>query len=352
MSEEVDPFGPSDDRQKDLQKIVGRVYDQISWFALEVEPDDKKVAERFTWSGEQSLIPYFRATYRGHAYTSKDMGLGEFSVHFLFWILEQFREEKDLVLLLDEPDAYLPPVGVHSLLHRLLNLCLARNWSVVVSTHSEEMIALALTHASFTLLEVDQSGQTKALHSASDPMVAISLLSRPTVDCIAFAEDESACAFARGLLQAIDPLMARRATFLWGGGGDGYLRQLHNHLPKPPKPEVRFAYVFDGDQRGTVDETMPARWDEVFLPTKDDPDTLMQGLASEVDVLARRLSTTPERLATFLASIEGEDSHDWVNKMANAYGRPVVLQALPAVWAELHREDAEAFAVDLATAWA
>ena len=351
MSEEVDALGPSEDRRRDVQKIIGRAYEEISWFALEVEPDDESVAKRFSWTGEQPLIPYFRAVYRGQPYTSKEMGLGEFSVHFLFWILEHVRDDKNLVILLDEPDAYLPPVGVQSLLARLLNLCLTRNWSVVISTHSEEMIALALEHESFTLLEVDDTGKTKASHSSDDPMVALTLLSRPPVDRVAFAEDESACALARGLLESIDPLQARRTAFLWGGGGDGYLKQLHAHLPKPPKPDLRFTYVFDGDQRGTVDETEPGRWDGVFLPTEEDPDTLMQSLSGEVALLAGRLLTTEDRLRLFLASIEGEDSHDWVNRLGEEYGRLLVLRALPALWAELHREAAESFVSDLRAAW-
>lgn len=351
MAEEVDPLGPSEERLNDLQKIVGRVYDDLAWFALEVDPDDERVAKRFSWTGEQPLIPYFRATYRSQTYTSKEMGLGEFSVHFLFWILEHFRHEKGVVLLLDEPDAYLPPVGVHSLLARLLNLCLTRNWSVVISTHSEEMISLALDHDSFTLLQVDRAGQTTALHSVDDPMVATSILSRPSVDSIAFAEDESACALARGLVEAVDPLLARRSAFLWGGGGDGYLRQLHDHLPKPPKPDVRFAYIFDGDQRGTVSSTNENRWDAIFLPTSRDPDTLMQDLADQVELLASRLRTTESDLGSFLASIEGEDCHDWVNKMGQKYGRPVVLQVLPELWAELHGEETKVFVDELQTAW-
>ncbi|WP_243057818.1 hypothetical protein [Nocardioides sp. SR21] len=351
MTDEVDPLGPSDDRLKDIQKIVGRSYDSIDWFSLEIEPDDPEVADRFRWLGDQSLIPYFRATYRGHSYTSKDMGLGEFSVHFLFWVLELFREEQGIVLLLDEPDAYLPPVGVHSLLARLLHVCLKRNWSLVLSTHSEEMIALATYNQGFTLLQVNEAGETTASHSTDDPMVAISLLSRPPVDSIVFAEDESACALARALVAAVDPLQVRRTVFLWGGDGDGYLKELHKHLPKPPQPEVRFAYAFDGDQRGTLGATKDKRWGGVFLPTDEDPDELMQSLASEVAALAERLMTTEERLRPFLASIEGEDCHDWVNKLGEEYGRPLVLQVLPALWAELHPGETQVFVEELRAAW-
>lgn len=352
MTDEVDPLTLTEERLKDVQKIVGRSYDSVEWFSLELEINDPSVADRFRWtdSDTQPLVPFFRATYRGHTYTSAEMGLGEFSVHLLFWILELLREERDRVLLLDEPDAYLPPVGVQSLLARLLDLCLKRKWSVILSTHSEEMIALAVSHKGFTLLEVDHSGQTTAAHSADDPMAATSLLARPPIDSIAFAEDESACAMASGLLQAVDPLRARRTSFIWGNG-DGYLKELHKHLPRPPRPEVRFTYVFDGDQRGTVADTKKQRWDGAFLPTEQDPDELMQGLACEVERMAARLHTTEGRLRPFLASIEGEDCHDWVNKLGEEFGRPQVLQALPALWAELHPEETHAFVQELLAAW-
>lgn len=352
MTDEVDPLTLSEDRLKDVQKIVGRSYDSVEWFSLELEIDDPAVADRFRWAGpdSQPLVPFFRATYRGHSYTSAEMGLGEFSVHLLFWILELLREERERVLLFDEPDAYLPPVGVRSLLARLLRLCLKRDWSIVLSTHSEEMIALAVDHEGFTLLEVDHEGQTTAANSVDDPVVATSLLTRAPIDTVAFAEDESACAMARGLLGAIDPLRERRTSFVWGGG-DGYLKELHKHLPRPPKPDVRFTYIFDGDQRGTVDATKRHRWDGVFLPTHEDPDELMQGLAAEVSQIAGRLQTPEARLRPFLASIEGEDCHDWVNKMGLEFGRARVLHILPALWADLHPEETKGFVNELLAAW-
>ena len=52
-----------------------------------------------------------------------------------------------------------------------------------------------------------------------------------------------------------------------------------------------------------------------------------------------------------MASIEGSDPHDWVNRLGDEYGRPQVLQALPAVWAELNPEAASAFVTELQAAW-
>lgn len=354
MLEEFDPSGPSADRLEDVQRVIGREYESIEWFALEVEPDDPMIAERFRWAGEeprQTLLPYFSAHFRGQHYTARDMGLGEFSIHFLFWIFELLRGETDIVLLLDEPDAYLPPVGVESLLARILNLCRERQWQAILSTHSEEMITLAIEHRAFTLLQLDENGQTVASHSADDPMVGNTLLSRPPVDRVVFCEDEVACALTRSLLDAVDPILSKRVAVLWGGEGHGSLRMLLKHLPRPPRARVRFAYVFDGDQRGTVEEDRTDRWGTIFLPTADDPNVLLKSLAGEREVLANRLGVLLAHLSEKLDGLEGEDVHDWLDLLGEEFGRQLVLTSLSALWAENHYDEAVAFVSELQAKW-
>lgn len=182
MAEEYTPLSLNDDTTSAVSQIVGREYDLVEWYSFEVEPSDPDVAQRFCWSGEQSLIPYFRVARQGLDYTSRDMGLGEFCVHFLFWILEQYREEKSVTLLLDEPDAYLPSVGVSTLLQHILRICLSRNWSVVLTTHSEEMIRQAREQDAFMLLRLD-SGAPQAIHCKDDPGAGNTLLASPPFNC-------------------------------------------------------------------------------------------------------------------------------------------------------------------------
>ena len=191
MKAEFEILGPDSDRRDDVQQIIGREYESIDWYALEVEPEDKDVAERFRWGGEQSLLPYFEAKYRGLDYTSRDMGLGEFSIHFLFWILEQYRDVEDLTLLLDEPDAYLPPIGASGLVTRLLKICLDRNWQVILTTHSSEIISQAVDEGAFVLLQLDTDGDGTAVHSKDDPTVADMLLEQPPFRHVLFVEDRS-----------------------------------------------------------------------------------------------------------------------------------------------------------------
>lgn len=333
MKEEFEVLGPDQDRRNDVERVIGREYETIEWYALEVEPSDIDTADRFRWGGEQSLLPFFDARYRGQGYTSRDMGLGEFSVHFLFWILDQYRDTKDLILLLDEPDAFLPPVGVSSLLTRLLRICKERGWRIVLATHSTEMIGQALDEEAFVLLRTDDYGATTALHCVDDPTVADTLLARPPVRHVVFVEDESAWNLGRVLIETMDRRVASSTALVWGNGS-GYLTELQNHVPRPPRPEINFSFLFDGDQREQVKPSGGNRWPALFLPTDYDPDELFKTVRSDVRQLADRLNISEGDLSRFLDSVEGADPHDWVNDLAQRYGRPHVLRVLAELWVE------------------
>lgn len=204
MKEEYEVIGPDKDRREDIQHVIGRDYCQVNWYAFELDLADEGSSQQFKWGGEQPLLPYFEVSYRKYTYSSRDMGLGEFSVHLLFWILEQYREEDDLTLLLDEPDAFLPPVGSSALLLRLLKICQKRKWRLIVSTHSSEMISAAVDNGVFVLLESGPEGGTSATTCQEDEGVADRLLPPPPVRYVFFVEDESALKLMEVLLEKCD----------------------------------------------------------------------------------------------------------------------------------------------------
>lgn len=346
LTDEVGDLPLTPERLDDLKRVIVRDYDEVKWFALEIEPSDKQIAERFHWGSDRSLVPYFQASYHGVSYDALEMGLGEFSVHLLFWILEQYRDRRGLLLLLDEPDAFLPPIGVASLLSRLAGLCVQREWRMVVSTHSEEMIATAIEHESFLLLRMAAAGETEAVHSSTDATIADTLLSRPPIDKVLFVEDESALYLARGLLEHHDRSVSLATSLVWGNGW-GYLADLHAQIPKAPDPEVRFALVPDGDQRGSL-KAKAKRWPYRFLPTDLDPDALFRTLKDDAHTLAEALMVDEPTLQRKLDELEGENDHDWVNRLGEAFGRAHVLTVLARLWAKHHEPEAKAFTTEIA----
>ncbi len=347
MKDELGRLGPDDKRLKDVRRIVGRDYYSVDWYALDVGPEDGEIAAKFRWGGapdDDPLTPYFTVSYAGIEYDALDMGLGEFSVHFLLWILEQFKNHKNLTLLLDEPDAYLPPIGVERLLSRLLTICQKRGWRMVISTHSEEMISSAVDHGAFLLLRMGAGGSTDAFHSQDDPTIADTLLARPPIERVLFVEDESAWYLCRALLDQSDRMLYKTTSLVWGDG-NGYMTPLRSSLPRPPVPELTFAVVPDGDQREEMsDAPIAGRWPLHFLPSRDDPDELFRTLKDDPAALADALGVDEAELQRKLDDLEGEDSHDWVNLLGEAYGRPHVLTVLAASWARTHADESATFA--------
>ena len=254
-----------------LARIVGRDYDKIEWYALDIEPSDGELSQ-FLWSGDQSLVPHFRACYRNVEYSTLNMGLGELSVHILFWILEQYRDEADLTLLLDEPDAYLPPTGSARILARLQEVCRARSWDLILSTHSQEMIQSACENDGLMLLRRGGAASEAFKSWENGTGIAAELLPDVPIDLVLFCEDESAAALTRVLLRygGAD----RGVTVVWKDGA-GYLTALSRHLPRYPRMDVAFGLVFDGDQRGLDGrDDISSGWQCLYLPTTSDPDAL------------------------------------------------------------------------------
>lgn len=350
MALEFDPIGPDANRLEDLSRIVGRDYEDAAWFGLEIELADEYHPESFFWGEDQTLVPYFKATYRSVAYSSVDMGLGEFAVHLLFWILEQYRETRDIVLLLDEPDAFLPPVAASSLLARLLSICRARGWRLVMTTHSDELIRRAVARGALMILGTDEDGDITAEYSDDDPDIAEHLLTRSPTENVLFCEDESAWHLASALLRAESRVLWRSTSIVWGAGHGG-LRALHVNLPRERRPEIRFALVFDGDQRGAAEEQPGTHWPIVFLPTDSDPDELFRSLRNVPADLAAELSVSEAELQRLLVALEGSDAHDWVNALGDEYGRQVALSALSRLWVRKNPTEAATFVADLVTRW-
>ena len=346
MKDEFGVFGPEQERRSDVERIIGREYDSIEWYALEIGPTDHSATELFELFGDQPLAPYFDVQYRGVEYSSIDMGLGEFSIHLLFWIIEQYRDVPDVTLILDEPDAYLPPVGGSALLFRLLKVCLDRGWRLVVATHSSAIIADAISEDAFVLLQVDEAGGTVATHCREDSSIADALLATPPVRQVLFVEDESACILARVLVETLGQRVSKATSIVWGNGS-GYMSELQRQFPQPPDPEIRYAYVYDGDKRSEVRGSGSGRWPAIFLPTSLDPDDLFKSLRADISGLAERMHIPKGELGRRLDVLEGMDPHDWVNKLGEEYGRQKVLRTLAELWVEANPQDASNFIKDL-----
>lgn len=330
-----------------LGRIIGRDYEYVQWFSLEFEPNEDYRGS-FLWPGGQILVPHFRVKHKGVEYSSLDMGLGEFSVHLLFWVFEIYRDTKNLTVLLDEPDAYLPPVTAERLVSRLIQTANSRDWNLTIATHSESVIELACENDSFVLLRSGDNGIEAYGSQDYGVEIASELLPPRGVSAVIFCEDESAAALTRAILQTHKGWLAASTDVVWKDG-DGYLRMLAKHLPRYKGMSISFGLVFDGDQRGKVVDAEPATgWPSLFLPSDASPDALFRSLATDPSSLSSALGAEPHKVGFALDALQGSDDHDWVNGICDRLGtRRFVLDTLADLWVVKNSEEAAEFLKDL-----
>lgn len=339
LIEEVGPLDLDATVVSHVERVIGRDYDSVNWYALQFDPDPDYI-QRFSWDGEEVIVPYFAVSHDGTDYSSLEMGLGELSVHLLFWIIDQYKTRENLLLLLDEPDAYLPARTARRLLHRLVEVSETRGWTIVMTTHSEAVITEAIDHDLFVLVR-REGGQIQAHSSRHEgPTIADDLLANSRPSIVAFTEDESAAALLKALLATSSLKQLRDAEILWKDG-HGYVRTLAKTMPKPPRIRLKVLFVLDGDQRsGEAVEPWPID----FLPTMQDPDYLFRTLRIDPTGLAMAASANDLLIRRALDALEGSDDHDWVNGLCERVGdRQTTLRGLAKLWVSSHPEESREF---------
>lgn len=325
------------ERRGDVERIVGRLYDDLSWFSLEIEELAPGIDPVIEDDDGAILVPHFRAEYGGVSYSSLQMGLGEFSVNLLLWIMEQRRDRGGLTLILDEPDAFLPPSSALRLLARLQRIAVQSGWRLVVATHSESLISESVRRGAFARVH-PEGGTIRVASSAGDLGAASGLLPPAPPNILAFCEDELACVLLEMFAESIG---ARGIETVWKNG-QGYISRLAESIP-PPRPNqwTRFLMVLDGDQ---ADKPIADGWPVLYLPGKGDPSELIFELRGDVMALARIFGVGEFEMSRALTELEGFDSHDWVDALAARYGpRVPALRMLCKLWMELNSGPADEF---------
>lgn len=312
-----------------VRQVVRRDYETIRWYALELEdtPFGPIVGE--------AVIPYFTVAYGGSEYSMLEMGSGELAAHVLLWTLWYLRDTPDVVVLLDEPDAFFPPDSRETLLDHVADMSLRQRQAVVVATHSRELIEPASQHDGALLFLLRQPDAVTCYSARADvqDLAREFLFSRPAVALVAFVEDEAAAAFATELLKRIDPLLSRKTALYWVGGWGG-LAKLREHLPRPDRPPrgLEFVMIADSDQEQLLKGNSLQKWPVVLLPGDGlEPDRLFEQAANAApSSLGAALGKSEAAMDGILERLRGAEAHDWTDEFVVSadVDRPIALRAL------------------------
>jgi hypothetical protein len=324
--EEVDPLQVDQDTFEAVRSIVGRGYSDIEWYALEF--DDSP----FRPILGEDVVPYFRVTDGAVSYEMGEMGLGELAAHVLLWTLWYLREQSGIVVLLDEPDAYFPPRSREPLLDYVGSVAVTRNQAFVLTSHSREAIERGLTYKGTLAYMGRDGGTVRVTTDFPDVREIVRTVLYPDnpVELIGWTEDEAAHAFVLALCDRLDTTLGSRLALYWTTGM-GDIEALEEHIPRPEGfvRTVEFVFFVDGDQE--VREPADSKWPRVILPGRKSPDELFRDYAPEaIDSLVNAFGRSREIVISMLEKIEGRESHDWTNELADLCDlpRPMALRAM------------------------
>lgn len=307
---------------KKLSFIVGKNYEHCEFFELE--------------SSEYGDIPYFRVQSLGQTYGSESMGLGEFTIFYIYWALD--RATPGSIVLIEEPETFLSPHSQGAIVSMLAEYGTRRLLWSVITTHSPTILnKLPINH-------VRLLSKLRGVVSAVSPETIGSYLAAlgvPNAKAgVLLVEDRAAREFTKILLSNKAPHIANVFQVSDANDVSGITQSLK--FPKTDK-WLKIIGLYDGDQRNKI-SLKGLKWPFTFLPTNSPPERFLMDCAnSHPTDLAQRLFLPDTRVRAALGSFEAADHHDWLEDLHRALGVSYeqLVKAASDLWIALNPLDAE-----------
>lgn len=314
LLEALSPRELPDKERQILSYMVGKDYDACLIYEIE------------DYNNEPT-IPYFRVTAGGVTYGSEMMGLGEMSLHLLYWYLETVTQ--DAVILIEEPETHISPRSQSALLDILVKFSLEKQLCTILTTHSPAIVCkIPNEHVRLLFRHL---GAVNIISNPSDSALHTSVGIEQRRAGVLLVEDRTAKAFLSAWLEHYDHTILQVYEII-DVGSEGQIVAALKGLPK--FSDIRIIGVFDGDMRAK-DATY--NFPHAFLPGDTAPEQLLRSTAnSRAAALAERAHCTLEHMLLNLAELAGQDHHDWLVQLSKSLNKSQewLLSELVALWLE------------------
>ena len=297
--EGVSPRKLNAEELSNLSSLVGRTYDAAEIYEIEDYRNHK-------------VVPYFRVTSHGVTYGAEDMGLGELSLLFFFWLLGRVGDNS--ILLLEEPETFIAPHSQRGLIDLIAFLASKKSIFVVVTSHSGAIAERIPNEHIHLISRIGK--EVTFLRNPSRAMLFDRLGLVPPKSIIAFVEDVAAAKLAKALLEVGNSkYMSHCWTFI--AGSDGDILTILNKIKPSSSVPIFFIGLFDGDKRKSLPSS--EMWETMCLPGNHCPEQFVQNVFKDPSVnLEELLNKSREVAAAALASVDGKNHHDWLVGLSRA----------------------------------
>ncbi len=297
-----DPFELESEQLDAISYLVGAVYDSVQTFEVE---------DGIGRSG--NTIPYFRVRKNGVTYGSEHMGLGEYSLFFLYWFFDRLVGES--IILIEEPESFITPESQVRISNYFAMQSLSKGVSILLTTHSEHILKNIPNECIHVVDNTPGCASVVKGNEAALYLDSLGLTRRKRG--LLLVEDQAARLFLECLFST-SHLPFFKEFEIVDCDGEGNVQRSLDVLPGGIGTLI-FIGVFDGDVEGKVDLSK-LNQTHVVLPGDDCPENVFKGLM--YPVLKERFVGLKGEVfeASLLAQIATVDKHEWVRAYASGVG--------------------------------
>ncbi len=306
LLESLEPHTCTNSERAIYSFVVGRKYDEIKIFELEEIND-------------LGIIPHFELFSHGIRYDSSHMGLGEFSIFYLVWLMN--RLNKMSLVLIEEPESFITPRSQKALVNYFAKMSDENKLWILISTHSEHILEnIPIKNVSI----VAPSHSPNVIYDAGSESGYFDLLGlNARKRGLLLFEDNCGIAFAKLILAHFGSAILKAFDFLRIAGDTKILTLLSYIEPLRGAYglSLHLAGILDGDKRATLNTNMCNGWPIIYLPSDYPPDKLLFDHAINfLPKLSSCTSRSETDLRTIISQLEGLDHHDAILELARAIG--------------------------------
>lgn len=291
--EGVSPRKLNAEELADVSSMVGRHYDLIEIF---------EVADY----AKHEVVPYFRATTAGSIYGAENMGLGELSILFLYWMLNRIGFGS--VLLLEEPETFIAPKAQRALVDIIAKEAHDKSLFVVITSHSG--VVTERVPSSHVDLVSRMGSEVTFLRCPPRNILGDRLGLVPPKSIVMLVEDTAAALFAKALLETGNSRYVNHCG-IFVAGGESEITSVLKGLTANNSSGVTIIGVYDGDQRRSLPKFHG--FPTMCLPGNFAPERVAQEfLSSNRSNIENVLKRPRAKILTAVAAVAGLNHHDWI----------------------------------------
>lgn len=262
-----------------------------------------------------TVTPYFKiVTQDNIEYDSSSMGMGELSIFYFCWIVDRLSKiEESRLLLLEEPESYLPPVTQERLMNVVAFVAKEKKVQSITCSHSEHILRRFDRNNIKVIRRVNGSYEYDLVNHNFESFKSLGLSAKK--EGIIFVEDIVGSVVAQEIVSSSNNYV-KDSFYYQVSGSDG---EILSTLAKLPKDIEHFKLIgfFDGDCKKNLNTKPIEDKNFKFLPTSKAPEIFLLDYLYSLSLheQAKLLGIEIRTLELARDLVRGLEYHDQLKEM-------------------------------------